>query len=202
MMIYKFTLPFLVIVALLSGCSSKEPITPKKEFAQKVHAIPLENFHKVDQKLYRSAQPNAKEFAQLIVFGIENDLNLRQWHDDEDELEGLDICYYHVPINTSKMSYEQLVEAVAFLSHSKGKTLVHCLHGSDRTGTVVAGYRIAIEGWSKEKAIEEFTQGGFGYHAFWFPNLPKLLDSLDVEQFQKDIKNYKFTNGMCKKLAK
>jgi len=89
------------------------------------------------------------------------------------------------------MTYEQLVEAVAYLKSRDAKTLVHCRHGSDRTGTVVAGYRIAVDGWSKEMAIDEFINGGFGYHSFWFPNLPTLLKSIDVERFKKDVENFK-----------
>ena len=123
-----------------------------------------------------------------VVGGIKYNLNLRQFHDDEDELSDTPIKTYHIPINTSEMSYEQLVKSVSYLLKRDGKTLVHCLHGSDRTGTVIARYRIGVEGWSKKKAIDEFVNGGFGFHSFWFPNLPKLLNSLDVEQFKKDIR--------------
>ena len=97
------------------------------------------------------------------------------------------IKVHHIRIDTSRFNYDQLVEAVSYLIKTDDKTLVHCLHGSDRTGTVVAGYRIAAQGWSKEKAIDEFVNGGFGYHSFWFPDLPKLLDSLDVEKFKADV---------------
>jgi len=180
-----------ILVFSIFGCSSKEStITIKKEYyAQPVKEVKLENFYKVDDKIYRSAQPNKQEFKELYKFGIRYDLNLRQWHNDKDELDGIAIKRYHIPINTSKMTYQQLVKAVSYLIKTDGKTLVHCLHGSDRTGTVIAGYRIGVQGWSKEKAIDEFVNGGFGYHSFWFPNLPKLLESLDVEKFKKDIYN-------------
>jgi protein tyrosine/serine phosphatase len=183
----------LVFVLLLGGCSTKEPqITPRKSsWAQPVKQLSLKNFHKVDRKVYRSAQPNKEEFKELENFGIRYDLNLRKFHDDTKKLEGRSIHYYNIPITTSMMSYEQLVEAVAYLVHTKGKTLVHCHHGSDRTGTVVAGYRIAAEGWSKEDAIDEFVHGGYGYHKI-FINLPKLLLSLDLNRFKNDVKNYTF----------
>jgi protein tyrosine phosphatase (PTP) superfamily phosphohydrolase (DUF442 family) len=182
----------IILVFTFTGCSKNPKIVHKKEWAKPVLAVKLENFYKVDEKLYRSAQPSAEEFKELEKFGIKYDLNLRQFHDDKKKLQGTKIKYYHIPINTSKMSYEQLVEAVAFLARTNAKTLVHCLHGSDRTGTVVAGYKIAVQGWEKQKAIDEFVNGGYGYHSFWFPNLPKLLESLDVEKFKQDIKNYKF----------
>jgi len=184
----KILLPLSIALITLS-CTTKEPESPRKaHYAKAVKTLQLENLHQVDTKLYRSAQPTKEEFVKLYNFGIKYDLNLRQLHDDEDELEGNSIENYHIPINTSKMSYEQLVEAVAYLASRDAKTLVHCLHGSDRTGTVVAGYRVAINGWSKEKAIDEFINGGFGYHSFWFPNLPKLLNALDVVKFKEDVK--------------
>ncbi len=180
----------LFLAFSILGCSlvQEEKIVVKKEhYAQPVTVVNLENFHKVDDKVYRRAQPNKEEFKQLYDYGIRYDLNLRQWHDDKDELADTPIENHHIKINTSKMSYDQLVEAVSYLVKTDGKILVHCLHGSDRTGTVIAGYRIGVQGWSKEKAIDEFVNGGFGYHSFWFPNLPKLLESLDVKQFKTDI---------------
>ncbi len=178
------------LAILMLGCASsqKEVVVKKEHYAKPVTEVKLENLHKVDEKVYRSAQPNAEEFKKLYAYGIRYDLNLRQLHDDEDELSDTPIKTYHIPVNTSEMSYEQLVKSVSYLLKRDGKTLVHCLHGSDRTGTVIAGYRIGVEGWSKKKAIDEFVNGGFGFHSFWFPNLPKLLNSLDVEQFKKDIR--------------
>jgi protein tyrosine/serine phosphatase len=174
---------------LLIGCAqSEEKVVVKKEYyAKPVREVKLENFHKVDEKIYRSAQPSAEEFKALYDYGIRYELNLRQIHDDDEKLKGIDIKSHHIRVNTSEMSYDQLVEAVSYLVQTDDKTLVHCLHGSDRTGTVIAAYRIGVQGWSKEKAIDEFVNGGFGYHSFWFPNLPRLLESIDVEQFRKDI---------------
>ncbi len=179
-----------ILALLMLGCASsqKKIVIKKEHYAKPVTEVKLENLHKVDEKVYRSAQPNAEEFKKLYAYGIRYDLNLRQLHDDEDELSDTPIKTYHIPVNTSEMSYEQLIKAVSYLLKRDGKTLVHCLHGSDRTGTVIAGYRIGVEGWSKKKAIDEFVNGGFGFHSFWFPNLPKLLNSLDVEQFKKDIR--------------
>ena len=33
--------------------------------------------------------------------------------------------------------------------------LVHCMHGADRTGTLRAPYRIAVQGWSKDDPIKD-----------------------------------------------
>jgi len=179
-----------IIALLVLGCSfsEKNVVLKKEHYAKSVAAVKLENLHKVDEKVYRSAQPSTEEFKKLYAYGIRYNLNLRQLHNDDKALSDTPIETHHIRVNTSKMSYEQLVEAVSYILKRDDKTLVHCLHGSDRTGTVIAGYRIGVQGWSKEKAIDEFVNGGFGYHSFWFPNLPKLLNSLDIEQFKKDIR--------------
>ena len=181
---FSFFLVFLIV-----ACSSKQHATlqHKPYWAQPVQEIQLENFHQVDQKIYRSAQPSQKDFQKLEAFGIDNIVNLRQWHDDKEKLQNTHLIYYHLPLNASKVTYEDLLHAVLILKKAKGKTVVHCLHGSDRTGVVIAAYRIGVQGWSKEKAIDEFVHGGYGFHSFWFANLPKLLQNIDEKQFRKDL---------------
>jgi hypothetical protein len=63
---------------------------------------------------------------------------------------------------------------------------VHCQHGADRTGTMLAAYRIVVEGWDKETAIEEMTRGGYGYHSIW-SNLPSYLRKMDVESMRRRV---------------
>jgi len=146
------------------------------------------NLHAVDRHLHRSAQPTAAGFRDLYGLGIRHVLDLRQSHDDRPLLGDLPLEVHRLPINAFAMTREQVVEAVAFLVQADGPVLVHCRHGSDRTGTVVAGYRIAAHGWCKERAASELRRGGFGFHAFFFPNLPKLILSLDEEAFRKDVR--------------
>lgn len=63
--------------------------------------------------------------------------------------------------------------------------LVHCQHGADRTGTMTAVYRIAVQGWSKEEAIREMRDGSFGFHGIW-QNLVAWIKSLDLETLRKE----------------
>jgi hypothetical protein len=44
-----------------------------------------------------------------------------------------------------------------------------------------AAYRMAVDGWTKQQALAEMTQGGFGFHSIW-TNLIKFIDGLDVEK--------------------
>lgn len=64
--------------------------------------------------------------------------------------------------------------------------LVHCQHGSDRTGTMVAIYRIAFQGWTKAQATDEMINGGFGFHPMW-QNLLRYIEELDVNAIKTQV---------------
>ena len=67
---------------------------------------------------------------------------------------------------------------------------VHCQRGADRTGLAVAVYRVAVEGWSKEKAIEEMVRGGYDFSPVW-GNLVTYVEELDVEALMKEVRKEK-----------
>lgn len=186
---------FMVTIALalnLTSCA-KTPAAEirKDEWSKPVVQSSVANLYKVDDKLYRSAQPDSNGFKELYNLGIRHDLNLRQYHGDVKYLKGLGIEEQRIPILTSDMSYEQLTDAVRFIVNAKEPVLVHCRHGSDRTGTVVAGYRIAVQNWDKEDAIDEMLHGGYGHHEI-FKNLRTLLRSIDTQQFKADVLGDKY----------
>jgi hypothetical protein len=64
--------------------------------------------------------------------------------------------------------------------------LVHCQHGSDRTGTMVAIYRIGYESWTKAQATDEMIKGGFGFHPMW-QNLLRYIEELDVNNIKEQV---------------
>jgi hypothetical protein len=80
-------------------------------------------------------------------------------------------------------------EAVAFLKVAvdpgRAPVLVHCLHGADRTGVMVAVYRVAVQGWSKEEAVREMTEGCYGFHAVYI-NLAPWVRGLDIGKIRKE----------------
>lgn len=51
---------------------------------------------------------------------------------------------------------------------------------------MTAVYRIIVEGWTKQWALREMTEGGFNFHPV-FGNLPKWIDKLDVESIRKEV---------------
>jgi protein tyrosine/serine phosphatase len=62
---------------------------------------------------------------------------------------------------------------------------VHCRYGSDRTGTMIAIYRIAVQNWDREEAIREMVEGGYGFYPMW-ENLKIYLRRLDIDAIRRD----------------
>jgi protein-tyrosine phosphatase len=63
---------------------------------------------------------------------------------------------------------------------------VHCHRGIDRTGMMCAVYRMVVCGWSKEEALDEMTNGPFGYDGM-FSNVVDFLWRLDVEELKRQV---------------
>ena len=145
----------------------------------------LRNFYKIDDKVYRSAQPDKKGFKELAARGIRNVLSLRDYHSDEDG-EGLGLNLYRIKMEAGDIETQKVVEALRIIRNSDGPVLIHCWHGSDRTGLVSAMYRIVFLGWSKEDAIDELTRGGYGYHSL-YKNIPEFIRQADREAIKKRV---------------
>jgi protein tyrosine/serine phosphatase len=145
----------------------------------------LSNFYKVSEDLYRAEQPTALGIKELKKMGIKTIVNLRAFHSDKDEIGDTEIAYEHIYFKTWHPEEEDIVRFLKIVTDkNRMPVLVHCQHGADRTGTMCAIYRIAVEGWSKEAAIEEMTKGDFGFHGIW-ENLIQFIKDLDIEDVKK-----------------
>ena len=165
-----------------SETSSPNRPTP---WARPMELKGVPNLHKVSDKLYRSAQPSAEGMRSLKTMGIETIVNLRSFHSDHDEIGDTGLGYEHIYM---KAWHPEEGDAVKFLqivtNPQRTPVLVHCQHGADRTGIMCALYRVAVQGWSKDEALREMTQGGFGFHGIW-DDLIQWMDALDVEGTKK-----------------
>jgi protein tyrosine/serine phosphatase len=143
------------------------------------------NLHKVSDTLYRSGQPSAEGMRNLKAEGIKTIINLRSFHSDRDEIGDTGLAYEHIHMKASHPEEEEAVRFLQIVTNSKSKpVLVHCQRGADRTGTMCALYRIAVQGWTKGEAIREMTEGGFGFDEIW-KNLRNWLENLDIEAIKK-----------------
>ena len=158
-----------------------------KAWAQPVKVEGAPNLHRVSDKVYRSAQPTREGMQNLKDLGVKTVINLRSFASDRSEISGTGLNYEHI---TMKAWHPERKEVIKFLkiatAPKQGPVLVHCLHGADRTGAMCAIYRIAVEDWSKEDALREMTEGGYGFHEV-FKKLPKWIDELDIEAIRQEV---------------
>ncbi len=143
------------------------------------------NLHRVDAKVWRSAQPSRHDFASLECQGIGEVLCLRRWHSDKEEAG--DLKQHHIRMSAGNIRDEDMVAALKMLVAAEKPVLVHCFHGSDRTGAVIAMYRMVIQGWTREKAIVEFMNPRYGHHAEVFPNIRRYLETVDVGRIRGEV---------------
>ncbi|MBP8792526.1 MAG: dual specificity protein phosphatase family protein [Lutibacter sp.] len=155
---------------------------------QKVTSKHFNNLYQINDVLYRSEQPSKKGFKEVELIGVKTILNLRRLKNNKKKAKDFNFKLIHTPIKTKLLNEDDIVNALTIIQNSPKPVLVHCWHGSDRTGTIIAAYRIVIDNWTKEQAIEEFQQDNLGYHYKMYPNLLVLLKNLDVEKMKNQLK--------------
>jgi protein tyrosine phosphatase (PTP) superfamily phosphohydrolase (DUF442 family) len=191
--ISRFSAFLIVLSAILTSPSliraEDEPASRPEKWATKLDRPGLNNLHKVNDGLYRGAQPTADGIKELEKLGVKTIICLRDNHSDKKILENSKITYEHIPMETWDIEKEDVVRFLKIVTDkNRQPVFVHCQHGSDRTGTMCAAYRVVIDGWTKQEAIDEMTKGGFGFHSIWV-HLPKIIKKLDVEKIKSKLKD-------------
>ncbi len=142
---------------------TRNPLPP--HWAKPLHTPELPNLRQAAPHIFRSACPTEQSEEILRRLGIKKILCLC----GKGEKFPLfpDIETVHIPMQVKKPDPESLKKALRLLEETNENILVHCTHGADRTGLVIALYRIQIQHWSKEEALAEMLEGGYGCHIFW-----------------------------------
>ena len=154
------------------------------DWAQPVIGVPIKNLHLVAPGIYRSGQPDDEGMRALAAAGVRTVLSLRDWHDDADEAAGTTLVLQREAMSAGKLEDAAMRRALAVLRTAEKPIVVHCWHGSDRTGAVIALYRIVEQGWTQAAAIDEMKHGDFGLHDNWYPNIELWLTQIDPAQFR------------------
>jgi len=179
-------------VAAQDAATQTPPVAVARP-ANWAEAISLEgvpNLHRITPTLYRSEQPSALGMKNLEKLGIRTVINLRYFNSDDDEVEGTSLRTEHTKILTWRIGDKHVVEVMSMLKKSEnGPFLIHCQHGADRTGLMTAMYRVLEQGWSPEDALQELTDGGFGYHSMW-KNIIDYVRSADIDKLKAEIAVY------------
>ena len=172
--------------AAAPGKSAAPRARPAK-WAQPLSRPGLPNLFRVSKSFYRGAQPTAEGLRQLPKLGVRTDVNLRTMHSDADKLSDVQLQYEHISFKAWHPEHEDVVRFLKIVTNpARQPIFVHCQHGANRTGMMTAVYRIVVQGWSKDDAIQEMTQGGFGYHPIWH-DLVDYVRKLDVEGLRREV---------------
>lgn len=169
-----FTFSVLLWLSL-AGFSNAQKVSENKD---------LPNLFQVNSVLYRGAQPTENGVKQLSKMGVKTIVDLRGANDltEKEKLwaEKNGIKFINIPLsNWFGPKDESIEKIIAEIDKSESQPVfVHCKRGADRTGTVIAVYRITHENWTAKQANAEAKKFGFGWWQFWMKDY--------IEDFYED----------------
>ena len=119
------------------------------------------NFHEVNEHVFRGGQPSPLGFKSLAKLGVKTVIDLRGQGEgasaEEKAVRSAGMKFKSVPMHGMQApTNEQVWEVLGVLDDStEWPVFVHCRRGKDRTGVVLACYRIVHDHWENQKALEE-----------------------------------------------
>jgi protein tyrosine/serine phosphatase len=129
------------------------------------------NFEKVNDLVYRGAQPTDEGFQSLARLGVHTVIDLQESGsaraiNEEKNVKAAGMQYINVPMEGMQTpSNESVSKVLAVLeSGNSGPIFVHCHRGADRTGGIIACYRIEHDHWSNQKALSEARSMGMSWY--------------------------------------
>jgi tyrosine-protein phosphatase SIW14 len=166
---------FLAVVSLIAGTQVSWCQTEKD-----LRGLP--NFGRVTENLYRGGQPTPDGFKTLHAMGVGIVVTFRENHTDvatekraaeSQGMKSIEIPWSanHEPSSAQVVEFLDLIRA-----NPDTKIFVHCRRGADRTGVMIAAYRIAVEHKPVPEAVSEMRR----YHYDWLfrPQLKRYIGSL------------------------
>jgi protein tyrosine/serine phosphatase len=131
----------------------------------------LPNLARISETLYRGGQPDEEDFDRLRELGVRTVVDLRLHHDETEEARRAGFATERIPLQAGLLGSTPPTEAQVrrffeiVLDPERQPVFFHCAHGKDRTGTMAALYRIEVDGWTSDEAVEEMQ--AFGYHDYF-----------------------------------
>jgi protein tyrosine/serine phosphatase len=168
------------VVFLFAGCIAtafdQQAVTSQASTtynqARKITVIGVSNFGEVTPHLFRGGQPKPAGYERLNQMGIDIvvDLRLSGKGNEKKDVEKAGMKFVSLPWHCMLPHDSVFAKFLELVRDNPGKKIfVHCRYGDDRTGMMIAAYRMADEGWAPKKARREMQQ--FGFHRFVCPRL-------------------------------
>jgi protein tyrosine/serine phosphatase len=188
----------VVCVSLLFGLATlalaQDVNTSKPRYKE------LPNFNRVNQRLYRGGQPTKEGMNKLAALGVNTIINLRDADQraftEAEQAKSAGLRYFNVPFKRrGRPGDSQMNEVLSMIdAPENGVVFVHCHKGKDRTGTVIAIYRISHDNWTDQDAKREAESFGM---KFWQRGMKEYISdyfrdrSLHKNQPKQQPKNPK-----------
>jgi protein tyrosine/serine phosphatase len=127
---------------------------------------PKPRFYRVDENVYRGKQPTKEDIPKLSAMGVKTVLDLRErferklWERGAVEAAGMQYIRIGLP-GTLEPTDRAIDKILAILEDpAHGPVFIHCRRGADRTGLVIACYRIVHDHWTNAQALKEAREQG------------------------------------------
>ena len=156
--------------------------------SERLFGLPgLTNVGRVANGIFRGAQPKSEGYATLKAMGVRTVINLRTRHGEREAVEAAGMRYVEIPMSFLRKADPAAVRKTLSVMTDPGNqpVFVHCSVGTDRTGVVVAVYRMEVDGWSEAEAEAEMV--AFGFQEV-FSQLKEFVRRYPVPEEQKGIR--------------
>jgi tyrosine-protein phosphatase SIW14 len=148
-------------------------LVPALTLAESPSECRIKNFGRVNDIMYRGAQPDKKDYPVLAHMGIKTVIDLQREGEDNEQglVEAAGMRFYRIPMSDSDHpKHEQIEQFLKLVTDPENQPVfIHCHGGRHRTGATIAIYRMAYEGWDFDRAFAEMKQyeftRGFGHGA-------------------------------------
>jgi protein tyrosine/serine phosphatase len=146
---------------------------------QRLKAKGIPNFGQVTPTLYRGGQPSAEGFEKLANMGINIVVDAGRSKRDETLIRNMGVAYVSLPWHCPFPKDAVFARFLRITRENPGKKVfVHCRLGDDRTGMMIAAYRMAEQGWTAKEAMQEMHEFGYqGMHHLMCPGLARYEKS-------------------------
>jgi len=152
--------------AILMGLSLAVSAGAETAPSDKLSAIRIDNFGRVNASYYRGAQPEGGDYAGLSELGIKTVIDLTDVGDAREPatVQSLGMHFYRIPMTTHDTpSPAKVAQFLKLVNDPANQPVyVHCQGGRHRTGVMTAVYRMTDDGWTAAQAFAEMKQYKFG----------------------------------------
>ena len=166
-----------------------EKTTASGAFAEPValNVKGLPNAYQLTENFYRGGQPTEEGYRALAQRGVKTVISFRVQKPDTALIESLGMKSVHIPTNPALITPTQMSRFLRIVADPEHQPVyVHCLYGSDRTGTMVAMYRMTLHKWSRQEALAEMEKPQYGRNKLFF-TLPGHIKVANVQKLTNAI---------------